>query len=105
MKVTTFFVLLFLTSFSFGQSSRLDYANSKIYVCATYFNQVNKNIGLETKTIIKDTLIDKINFTKFKTENFTDYSKEKKVSYFYETFKDAYYYLLDSSFTTWDNFW
>lgn len=100
MRVTTFSILLFLTTFSFGQSSRLEYANSKIYVCATYFNQVNKNIGLETRTILKDTTIDKISFTKFKTENFTDYSKQKKVSFFYEAFKDNYYYLLDSSFKT-----
>ena len=100
MRVTTFLILLFLTTFSFGQSSRLEYANSKIYVCATYFNQVNKNIGLETKTVLKDTTIDKINFTKFRTENFTDYSKQKKVSYFYEAFKDNYYYLLDSSAKT-----
>jgi len=89
-----------LTTFSYGQSSRLEYANSNIYVCATYFNQVNNNIGLETKTVIKDTTIDKINFTKFKTENFTDYSKQKKVSYFYEAFRDNYYYLLDSSSKT-----
>ena len=100
MRITTFLILLFLTTLSYGQSSRLEYANSNIYVCATYFNQVNKNIGLETKTVIKDTTIDKINFTKFKTENFTDYSKQKKVSYFYEAFRGNYYYLLDSSSKT-----
>ncbi|MEO6358327.1 MAG: hypothetical protein ABIO56_16960 [Ferruginibacter sp.] len=100
MRVTIFFISLLLTNYCFGQSSRLELANSKIYVCATYFEQKNKYIGLETKTILNDTIIDNKTFTKFKTENFTDYSEQKTTRLFYEAFKDNYYYLLDSSLKT-----
>ena len=97
MKLTLFFISLLLTKYSFGQSSRLELANSKIYVCATYFEQNNKYIGLETKTILKDTIIDKTTFTKYKTENFADFSKQKITQVFYEAFKDNFFYLLDNS--------
>ncbi len=100
MKLTLLLISLLLTNYSFGQSSRLELANSKIYVCATYFEQKNKYIGLETKTILKDTVIDNKTFTKYKTESFTDNSQQKTINVFYEAFKDNFYYLLDSSLKT-----
>ncbi len=100
MKFAIFFILLLLTNFSFGQSSRHELANSKIYVCATYFEQKNKYIGLETKTILKDTVIDNITFTKYRTENFTDYSQQKTIQVFYEAFNDGFYNLLDKNLKT-----
>ena len=100
MKLTLIFISLLLTNYSFGQSSRLELANSKVYVCATYFEQKNKYIGLETKTILKDTVIDNTTFTKYRTENFTDNSKQKTSQVFYESFKDNFYHLLDSSLKT-----
>ena len=100
MRLTLFFITLLLTNYSFGQSSRSELANSKIYICATYFEQNNKYIGLETKTIIKDTIIGKITFTKYKTENFTDYSQQKTSQVFYEAYKDNFYYLLDDQLRT-----
>jgi hypothetical protein len=89
-----------MTNYSFGQSSRLELANSKIYVCATYFEQKNKYIGLETKTILKDTVISNTTFTKYRTENFTDYSQQKTIQVFYEAFKDNFYYLIDNNLKT-----
>ena len=100
MKLTLFFISLLLTNYSFGQSSRLELANSKIYVCATYFEQNNKYIGLETKTILKDTIIDNITFIKYRTENFTDNSQQKTIQVFYEAFKDGFYNLLDKNLKT-----
>ena len=100
MKLTLFFILLLLTNYSFGQSSRLELANSKIYVCATYFEQNNKYIGLETKTILKDTIIDNTIFIKYRTENFTDNSQKKTIQIFYEAFKDGFYNLLDKNLKT-----
>jgi len=100
MKLTIFFISLLLTNYAFGQSSRNELADSKIYVCATFFEQKNKYIGLETKIILKDTIIDNKTFTKYKTEKFTDNSLQKTNHFFYETFKDNFYYLLDSSLKT-----
>ena len=100
MKLILTFISLLLTNYSFGQSSRLELANSKVYVCATYFEQKNKYIGLETKTILEDTVIDNTTFTKYRTENFTDNSKQKTSQVFYESFKDNFYYLLNSSLKT-----
>ena len=100
MKPTVFFISLLLTNYSFGQSSRLELAKSKIYVCATYFEQKNKYIGLETKAILKDTVIDNTTFTKYRTENFTDNSQQKTIQFFYEAFKNNFYCLLDKNLKT-----
>ena len=97
MRLTIFFISLLLTNYAIGQSSRIELANSKIYICATYFENKIKYIGLETKTILKDTIIENTIFTKFKTENFTDYSQQKTIHFFYEAFKDNFYYLLDNT--------
>src|SRR4051812_11657578 len=95
MRLTIFLTFLFLTNYSLGQSTRNELANSKLYVCATYFEKKNKNIGLETKKILKDTVIQNITFTKYEIEHFTDYSQEVTRHAFYEAFKDSFYYLLD----------
>lgn len=95
MKQTTFLFLLFLTTFAFGQSSRSDLADSKIYVRATYFDQKNKIIGLETRINLTDTLIDKVKYLKFQTSDFTDNSEKQQTKTFYETFDNGIYCLLD----------
>ena len=100
MRFALICTIFFLTNYSFGQSSRSELANSKIYVCATYFEQKNEYIGLETKTILKDTLIEKVIFFKVKIENFMDYSQQKTSKVFYEAFKDNFYYLLDNQLNT-----
>lgn len=92
--------LLFLTQFSFGQASRKEMAESKIYVRATYFDQNNEIIGLQVRTDFKDTLIENRNFLKFKTEDFTDYSDIEKTDIYYESFKDGNYILLNRTLQT-----
>lgn len=94
MRITILLTLLFLTQFSFGQTSRQEMAESKIYVRATYFDQKNEIIGLQVRTDLKDTLIDKRNFLKFKTEDFTDYSNIEKTDIYFESFDDGNYKLL-----------
>ena len=78
MKQTLILILL-ITGFAFGQSSRSELSNSKIYLKATYFDKVNKNIGLQIRTDLTDTLISKINYKKFLLEEFTDSKKKIKV--------------------------
>jgi hypothetical protein len=96
MKQTLTFLTLLITCFAFGQSSRIELSNSKIYLKATYFNKVNKNIGLQTRTDLSDTLIDKIRFRKYQIEDFTDYSQKRERSIYYETFENGNYSLLDN---------
>lgn len=96
MKFITFSVLLFLTINSVGQS-RSELADSKVYVCGTYKNEKNNSIALETKTALKDTTINNIVFSKFTTERFIDYSKQRTSNLFFETFNDSIYILLDKN--------
>lgn len=97
MRITILLTLLFLTQFSFGQSSRKELAESKIYLRATYFDQKNELIGLQVRTDLKDTLIENRNFLKFKTEDFTDYSAIEKTEIYYESFKEGNYRLLNGT--------
>lgn len=90
MRLSLFLISLLLTNYSFGQSTRLELADSKIYVCATYFDQKNKYIELETKTILKDTVIDNTTFTKYRNENFTDNSKQKEFKFFMKLLKTTF---------------
>jgi hypothetical protein len=98
MKQTITILTLFITCFAFGQSSRSELTNSKIYLKATYFNKINKNIGLQTRTELTDTLISKTSFKKFLIEDFTDYSQKKEKSIYYETFENGIFTLLDNQF-------
>ena len=100
MRIIILLTLLFLTQFSFGQASRKEMAESKIYVRATYFDQNNEIIGLQVRTDLKDTLIENRNFLKFKTEDFTDYSDIEKTEIYYESFKDGNYRLLNRTLQT-----
>ncbi|TXD45854.1 hypothetical protein [Polaribacter sp. IC073] len=100
MRIIILMTLLFLTQFSFGQASRKEMAESKIYVRATYFDQNNEIIGLQVRTDFKDTLIENRNFLKFKTEDFTDYSDIEKTDIYYESFKDGNYILLNRTLQT-----
>ncbi len=100
MRITILLTLLFLTQFGFGQESRNDMDESKIYVRATYFEQKNEIIGLQVRTDLQDTIIENRQFYKFKTEDFIDYSKIEKIEYFYESFFKGNYKLLDKNLET-----
>ena len=100
MRITILLTFLFLTQFSFGQESRKEMAESKIYVRATYFDKKNEIIGLQVRTDLKDTLIENRDFIKFKTEDFTDYSDIEKTEIYYESFRDGNYRLLNRTFQT-----
>jgi hypothetical protein len=75
-------------------------AESKIYVRATYFDQKNEIIGLQVRTDLQDTIIENRQFKKFKTEDFVDYSEIEKTEYFYESFFNSNYKLLDKNLET-----
>jgi hypothetical protein len=100
MRIIILLTLLFLIQISFGQESRKEIAESKIYVRATYFDQKNEFIGLQVRTDIKDTLIENRNFIKFKTEDFVDYSDIETTEIYFESFDNGNYKLLNSSFET-----
>jgi len=91
--VTISFIVI--ACFAKGQSSRSELTHSKIYYRATYIESVNKFIGLQTRTDLKDTLIDNIIFQKFLSEDFTDYSQKTEKSIYYETYEEDIYTLLD----------
>lgn len=97
MKHTLTILTLLLSYFAFGQNSRSELANSKIYVRATYFDKKNEYIGLQTRTDLTDTIIDNVKYRKFQTSDFTDYSDKRETKIFYETFVNSIYCLLDNS--------
>jgi hypothetical protein len=94
--ILTILTLLF-SYFAFGQNNRSELAKSKIYIKATYFDKKNEYIGLQTRTDLADTIIEKIKYYKFQTSDFTDYSDKRETNTFYETFENDVYCLLDSS--------
>jgi hypothetical protein len=94
--ILTIFTLLF-SYFAFGQNSRSELANSKIYIRATYFDKKNEYIGLQTRTDLVDTIIENVKYREFKTSDFTDYSDKQEAKTFYETFANGVYCLLDNS--------
>lgn len=94
--ILTILTLLF-SYFAFGQNSRSELANSKIYIRATYFDKKNEYIGLQTRIDLVDTIIENVKYRKFKTSDFTDYSDKQETKTFYETFANGVYCLLDNS--------
>jgi hypothetical protein len=96
MKQTILIILTIHSIFTFGQSSRRELANSRIYVRATYFDSKNEYIGLETRKELADTLIDKVKFKKIQISNFTDYYKQQELKTVYESFNNNTYCLLDN---------
>jgi hypothetical protein len=96
MKEILLTISLLLTISAFGQTSRSELANSKLYVKATYFDKKNEFIGLQTRTDLSDTIINSIKFKKIRTEDFTDYSDKHNSNIYYETFTDGLYTLLDN---------
>jgi len=95
MKQTLFIFSILFSSLAFGQTSKSELADSKIYVRATYFDKKNEIIGLQTRTNLIDTTINSIKFKKFETADFTDYSGKRETTIYYESFTDDSYYLLD----------
>ena len=66
MKIILLLYLVCITPLSFGQESREEMADSKIYVRATFFDQKNEIIGLQLRTDLGDTSIDQRHYLKFK---------------------------------------
>lgn len=97
MKHLLIILTLLFSYFAFGQNSRSELANSKIYIRATYFDKKNEYIGLQTRTDLTDTIIEKVTYRKFQTSDFTDYSHKSETKTFYETFANDFYCLLDNS--------
>ena len=97
MKYTLTILTLLCGYFAFGQNSRSELSNSKIYIRATYFDKKNEYIGLQTRTDLADTIIDNVKYRKFQTSDFTDYSEKQETKIFYETFTNSVYCLLDNS--------
>ena len=95
-QILTLLTLLF-SHLAFGQNSRIELANSKMYVRATYFDDKNEYIGLQTRTDISDTIIDSVKFRKFQTADFIDYSAKQETKKFYETFTNDVYCMLDNN--------
>ena len=90
-----FLILLLLTQFGFGQESRNEMVESKIYVRATYFEQKNKIIGLQVRTDLQDTIIENQQFHKFKTEDFiNDVEKRMYCNMVYDDITDVEYTFL-----------
>jgi hypothetical protein len=97
MKQLILATSLLFTLSSLGQTSRFELANSKLYFKATYVDKKNDFIGLQTRVDLKDTIIGNIKFRKLQTEDFSDYSKMRKTTTYYEAFADEFYTLLDNS--------
>lgn len=89
-------LLLFLSTNIFGQAQRNELANSKIFVSGTNENGKNHYKSIEIKTILKDTIIQNVKFSKFQTETFKDYAKERIKAIYFESYKGNTYTLLDS---------
>lgn len=100
MRITILLTLLLQTQITFGQESREEMTESKIYVRATYFDQKNEIIGLQVRTDLLDTIIENRQFHKFKTEDFVDYSEIEKTETYYESFLNGNYKLLDKNLET-----
>ncbi len=98
MKQTLLILSTLFSSLAFGQTSRSELANSRIYVRATYFDKKNEFIGLRTRTDLTDTAISNIRYKKIQTADFTDYSGKKEIKIYYEAFTGDSYYLLDDKF-------
>ena len=96
MKETLLTISLLFSFSAFGQTSRSELANSKLYVKATYFDKKNEFIGLQTRTDLTDTIINNTKYKKFQTNDFTDYSDKRNSNIYYEAFADGFYTLLDN---------
>lgn len=99
MKLTITILTLLLNFLAFGQNSRSELSNSKIYYRATYFDKKREYIGLQTRTDLTDTIIEYVKYRKFQTSDFIDYSDKLEVKTFYESFAHGVYCLLDESKT------
>ncbi|MBB4081150.1 hypothetical protein GGR28_003798 [Lewinella aquimaris] len=95
MKIYIVVLFMVFSLCMFGQSNRSELVESSIYLRATYFDQENEIIGLQLRTNLEDTTINERRYTKFKTEDFTDYPKIDNSSTYYESFTDRNYRLLD----------
>ena len=100
MRITIFLSLIFFAGLVFGQASRKEIAESRIYIKASYIDQKNKLIGIQVRKDLNDTLIENRRFQKFKTEEFITYSDIKKTELFFESFNHGNYRLLNKNLET-----
>ena len=100
MRITIFLSLIFFAGLGFGQASRKEIAESRIYIKASYIDQKNKLIGIQVRKDLNDTLIENRRFQKFKTEEFITYSDIKKTELFFESFNHGNYRLLNKNLET-----
>jgi hypothetical protein len=100
MKEILLTISLLFSCCAFGQTSRSELANSRLYVRATYFNKKNEFIGLQTRADLSDTIINNIKFKKIRTEDFTDNLDKHNSNIYYEAFAEGLYTLLDNKLNT-----
>ncbi|TCZ66926.1 hypothetical protein [Flaviaesturariibacter aridisoli] len=99
MKELLFAALLLFTLPASGQASRSELARSRLYVRADV-EKDNAFTGLQTRTYLADTLINRDRYKKFRAEAFTDYAGPHQASIYYEAFADGVYTLLDGKQNT-----
>jgi len=93
-------ILLLLSTFSFGQNSRQELANSKIYVHASFYEQKNVILGLQFRTDLADTVINDNRFVKFKMDYFQHSAQIDSSQIYFETFENGRYQLLNQRMET-----
>lgn len=95
-------LLLFTTlkNIAFAQDNRIELANSNIFYTASYKDKVNINKTISVREFQKDTIINNLNFKKYKLLTFVDIEKSKKETFYYETFENDNYIKLDNKRNT-----
>lgn len=83
-----------------GQENRMELVNSNIFINAIYKNKINTNKSISVREQLKDTIINKLKFKKYKMITFTDFEKQKSVSYYFESFDHENYIKLDNKLNT-----
>jgi hypothetical protein len=73
----------------------MELANSNIFKNALYKDSINTNKSISVREFLKDTIIDKLKFKKYKLLTFVDIEKDKKETNYFETFENDNYIKLD----------
>jgi len=101
MRNTILIVTFFTLNFSvFGQEKRTSLAESNIFINANYENKINDYKYIGIREFLKDTIIKEKEFKKICFTTFKDYSKEKMLEYYFESFENSEYEKLDQNLKT-----